>query len=142
LRIGVLGELAVAVREAFDLPAQRVVLAVLHLRPLIERYGQVRKLRPISPFPAVKEDLAIVVDEAVPAEQAEAVIREVGGRLLQGITLFDVYRGAPVPAGKKSLAYALTYQAPDRTLTDEEAARIRERIVHRLEQALDARLRG
>jgi phenylalanyl-tRNA synthetase beta chain len=142
LRIGVLGELAVAVREAFDLPAQRVVLAVLHLRPLIERYGQVRKLRPISPFPAVKEDLAIVVDEAVPAEQAEAVIREVGGRLLQGITLFDVYRGAPVPAGKKSLAYALTYQAPDRTLTDEEAARIRERIVHRLEQTLDARLRG
>ncbi len=142
LRIGVLGEVAAAVREAFDLPAQRVALARLHLRPLIERHGRIRKLQPVSPFPAVKEDLAVVVDEEVPGERVEAVIREAGGRLLQSVTLFDLYRGAPVPAGKKSLAYALTYQAPDRTLTDEEVARVRERIVRHLEQRLEARLRG
>ena len=141
IKLGILGEIDPTVREAFDLPAQRVALAELHLRPLIERFGRARRLRPISPFPAVKEDLAIVVDEAVPAEQVEAIIRDAGGRLLQEVKLFDVYMGMPIPAGRKSLAYALTYQAPDRTLTDEEVTHVRERIIRRLEQAVGAQLR-
>lgn len=139
--LGILGEVDPAVREAFDLPTQRVALAELHLRPLIERFGRARRLQPISPFPAVKEDLAVVVDEAVPAERVEAVIRDAGGRLLQEVRLFDVYTGAPIPAGRKSLAYALTYQASDRTLTDEEVAQVRERIIRHLEQIVGAQLR-
>jgi phenylalanyl-tRNA synthetase beta chain len=141
VRIGALGEINTAVREAFDLPAQRVALGVIYLRPLVERYGRVRALRPISPFPAVKEDLAIIVDAGVTSARAEAVIRQGGGRILQEVSLFDLYQGAPVPAGKKSLAYALTYQAPDRTLTDEEVTAVRERIVRRLQQELEAQLR-
>lgn len=142
IQLGTLGEIHPQVREAFDLPNQRICLAELRLRPLIERYGQIRILRPIPPYPAVKEDLAIVVDEDIPAEKVERVIREAGGQLLRDVSLFDVYRGAPVPPGKRSLAYALTYQAPDRTLTDEEVATVRERIIRRLERELGAQLRS
>ena len=140
--LGVFGELAAAVREAFDLPAQRVALGVLSLRPLIARAGRIRKLAPISPYPAVKEDLAFIVDRSVAADRVERLIREAGGRLLQNVLLFDVYQGPPVPSGKRSLAYALTYQALDRTLTDEDVTIVRERIVRRLNQAIGAELRA
>ncbi len=140
--LGVFGELAAAVREAFDLPAQRVALGALSLRPLIARAGRIRKLAPISPYPAVKEDLAFIVDRSVPADRVEKLIREAGGRLLQDVVLFDVYQGPPVPPGKRSLAYALTYQALDRTLTDEDVTTVRERIIRRLSQAIGAELRA
>jgi len=69
-------------------------------------------------------------------------IRTSGGRTVIDLRLFDVYRGEQVGAGKKSLAYSLTYQAADRTLTDSEVLQIRQRILRRLEQELGARLRG
>ena len=140
--LGVCGELAAAVREAFDLPEQRVALGALSLRPLIARAGRIRKLAPISPYPAVKEDLAFIVDRSVPADRVERLIREAGGRLLQNVILFDVYQGPPVPPGKRSLAYALTYQALDRTLTDDDVTAVRERIVRRLNQTIGAELRA
>lgn len=140
--LGAFGELAATVREAFDLPEQRVALGALSLRPLIARAGRIRKLAPISPYPAVKEDLAFIVDRSVPADRVEKLIREAGGRLLQNVLLFDVYQGPPVPPGKRSLAYALTYQALDRTLTDEDVTAVRERIVRRLNQAIGAELRA
>ena len=65
-----------------------------------------------------------------------------GGKMLADARLFDVYRDEKIGAGKKSLAYALTYQAPDRTLTDKEAAKIRNKIVRRLEHEIGAELRG
>jgi len=82
------------------------------------------------------EDLALIVDEAVPAEQVADEIRQAGGATLSSVRLFDVYRGDQVGSGKKSLAYGLTYQASDRTLTDQEAAQIRQRIVRRLDETL------
>ena len=84
----------------------------------------------------------MVVEEALPAEQVEAVIRQAGGSLVSEIRLFDLYRGEQIGPGRKSLAYALTYQASDRTLTDEEVAQVRGRIVRQLEEALGARLRS
>ena len=93
-------------------------------------------------FPAIREDIAVVVDEEVPAARVEAVIREAGGAMLRSTTLFDLYRGEQVGAGKKSLAYALTYQHDERTLTDDEAAKIRGRIVKKLRDAVGAELRG
>ena len=84
----------------------------------------------------------MVVDEDVPAAQVEAVIREAGGAMLRSTTLFDLYRGDQVGAGRKSLAYALTYQHDERTLTDDEAAKIRGRIVKKLRDALGAELEG
>ncbi len=69
------------------------------------------------------------------------IIREVGGAMLHDVRLFDVYRGAQIPEGKKSLAYALTYQALNRTLTDKEVNKLRARIQRRLQKELGAELR-
>jgi len=85
--------------------------------------------------------MALIVDSQVPAAQVAAELREAGGFLLQQVELFDVYEGRQIPAGKKSLAYHLTFQSPSKTLTDREIRRQRERILQRLEQRLGARLR-
>jgi phenylalanyl-tRNA synthetase beta chain len=96
----------------------------------------------VSAYPAVLQDLAVVLDEDVPAGTVQELIARTGGFLLKNVRLFDVYRGDPVPAGKKSLAYALTFQAPDKTLRDEIVARQVQRIVKELERELGAELRS
>ncbi len=93
-------------------------------------------------IPHVLEDLAVIVDEDVPAVRVLETILQGGGKLLKEARLFDVFRGGQIGAGKKSLAYSLTYQAADRTLTDKDAAQIRQRIIRRLEQELGARIRS
>jgi len=138
--LGILGEVHPQVAEAFDLVG-RVYLAELDLELLFEA-AEERLYRPLPRFPAVRMDLAVVVDEEVAAERVERLIRESGGALLEEVVLFDLYRGAPVPTGKKSLAYALTYRAPDRTLTNEEAQAVHERIMAALERELSAQVRG
>jgi phenylalanyl-tRNA synthetase beta chain len=140
--IGVLGEVHPAVRRAFDLPDGRAAVAELQLAPLAAAAGARHTMHPLSSFPAVKEDLAVLVDESVTAEQVETAIRQAGGSLLREVTLFDVYRGKQVPAGKKSLAYALTFQADDKTLKDADVEKVRRRIVARLSQTVGAELRG
>ena len=78
----------------------------------------------------------------VPADRIENLIRQTGGKLLAEVRLFDVFRSEQIGAGKKGLAYSLTYQAPDRTLNDQEASQLRGRIVRRLENELGAKLRS
>ena len=92
-------------------------------------------------FPPVLEDLALVVDESLPAERVAELIRQTGGKVVADVRLFDVYRGEKIGAGKKSLAYSLTYQAADKTLSDKDVAGIRAHILRRLEQELGAKLR-
>ena len=140
--VGLLGELHPTVRAAFDLPEQPVVMMELDLDALLAGWGTVHEMADISAQPAVYEDVAVIVDESVAAAQVEALIRQSGGKLLVDVRLFDLYRGGQVPAGKKSLAYALTFQAPDRTLTDEDTKKLRSKIVARLERELGATLRG
>jgi len=139
--VGILGEVHPLVREAFDIPEQRVGLAELDLDRLMELTRAVRAFRPPSRFPAVVQDIAVVVDEDVPAYEVRQVILRAGGELLRQAVLFDVYRGDPIPPGKKSLAYSLAYQAPDRTLTDEEVGRIRARILEALTREVGGTLR-
>jgi phenylalanyl-tRNA synthetase beta chain len=93
-------------------------------------------------YPAVLQDIAVVVDEGVPASEVQAVIVEAGGKLLRDVRLFDMYRGEQVGAGKKSLAYSLTFQADDRTLTEKDANKLRDKIVRRLNATLGATLRA
>ncbi len=92
-------------------------------------------------YPSLRQDLAVVVEEDVPAgdlvEAARAAVPE-----LREARVFDVYRGEPVPEGHKSVAIALSFQAPDRTLSDEDAAGMRERIVAALRDRFDAEIRG
>ena len=141
--IGILGELHPVVRRAFDLPAQgRVVAAELALAPLFAAYQREIPMQTISAYPAIKEDLAVIVDEAVRAEQVAEAITAAGGEMLTGLRLFDVYRGDQIGAGQKSLAYRVTYQAADRSLTDADAAKLRAKIVRRLEETISGRLRA
>lgn len=139
--VGVLGEVHPAVRRAFDLPDQRVAVAELQLTPFAATASVRAQMQPLSSFPAIKEDLAVVVDESVTAEQVESAIRQAGGSLLREVTLFDVYRGKQIPADKKSLAYSLTFQSMDKTLKDADVEKVRRRIVARLSQTLGAQLR-
>jgi phenylalanyl-tRNA synthetase beta chain len=142
VEIGVLGEIDPAVREAFGLPECRVAAAELDLEALVAQVPSSWFVEPISAYPAVLQDLAVVVDEDVPAAVVQDLIAETGGFLLKGVDLFDVYRGDPIPEGQKSLAYALSFQAPDKTLSDKIVSKQVERIVGRLKRELGAELRG
>jgi phenylalanyl-tRNA synthetase beta chain len=99
------------------------------------------EMQPVFAYPPVLEDLALVVDEEIPAGRVADLIQQAGGRIVTNITLFDVYRGEQIGKGKKSLAYSLTYQSSDKTLTDNDVAQLRQRIIRRLDQELGARLR-
>ncbi len=140
--IGVMGEIHPLVREAFGLPEQPVCALTCDLDGLLAPWGAAREMAPLSTHPPVYEDLAVVVDREVPAGRVRDCITQAGGPLLRSVALFDVYRGAQVGAGKKSLAYRLTYQAEDRTLTDEEVAEVRATIIQELGQELGATLRS
>jgi len=139
--LGVMGELHPLVRENYTLPPSPLAAADFDLQTLLSAIPLRFDVQAVPSFPPVLEDLAVVVDENTPAERVADVIREAGGKTVASIKLFDVYRGEQIDAGMKSLAYSLTYQASDRTLTDQEAAQIRQRIVRRLEQELGATLR-
>ncbi len=139
-RVGVFGELHPLVKERFDFGESAVIVAEFDLdalRNATPTYG----ITPVSEFPPVFEDIAIIVDESVAAERVESLIRQTGGMTVTHVRLFDVYRGEQAGAGKKSLAYSLTYQS-EKTMTDAEAAAIRTKIVKRLENELGAKLRS
>jgi phenylalanyl-tRNA synthetase beta chain len=137
--LGHVGEIHPRVAAAFELP--RGVLAFrLSLDALLRAARLVPQHRSIPRLPAVLRDLAVVLAEEVPAASVEALVRE--EPLVESVTPFDVYRGAPLPAGRKSLALAISYRAGDRTLTDAEADAAHARIVKRLAAKLGAELRG
>jgi phenylalanyl-tRNA synthetase beta chain len=139
--VGAFGELHPLVKEKYDLGDSPVLVAEFDLdalRTLNANY----EIKPVPEFPPILEDIAVIVDESVAASRVEALIRQTGGKNVTNVRLFDVYRGEQIGAGKKSLAYSLTYQAPDKTMTDAEAAAIRNKIVKRLEQEIGAKLRS
>ena len=139
--VGVFGELHPLVKEKYELGDSPVLVAEFDLdalRTLNPTYG----ITAVPEFPPVLEDIAVIVDESVAASRLEVLIRQTGGKSVTSVRLFDVYRGDQIGAGKKSLAYSLTYQAPDKTMTDAEAAAIRNKIVKRLEQEVGAKLRS
>jgi phenylalanyl-tRNA synthetase beta chain len=140
--LGFLGEIHPAVRRAFDLPAAAVCLAELDLEALFGASQPVAALSPVPRFPPALQDIAIVVDDTVSAAAISAAMRAAGGALLADVRLFDVYRGGQLPAGKKSMAFSLAFQAGDRTLTDAEVETAKARILEAVSQHLGGRLRG
>ena len=140
--IGTFGEVHPQVREAFDFPDQPVLAGEFDLEALAAAVSDVSAIADVPRFPAVSEDLALIVEDKVSAEQVLATIMAAGaGTALKTAQVFDVFKGEQIGSGKKSLAYRLKYQA-DRTLTDAEVAQIREQIVLRLREELNAVLRG
>jgi phenylalanyl-tRNA synthetase beta chain len=142
IELGVIGELNPLVREHYELPETPVLIGEFDLSAILNNVSESYDVEAVPAYPPALEDLAIIVDENLPAGRVEAVLRQAGGNALVGVQLFDVYRGEQIGTGKKSLAYSLTYQSPDHTLSDDEVVTIRQRIIRRLEKELDARLRS
>ena len=96
----------------------------------------------MSAFPALHQDIALIVDESTPAEEVRKVVEEGAGELLEAVELFDVFRGEQLGEDKKSLAFKLIFRADDRTLTDEEANEHRLAAAELVKQRLGAEMRA
>jgi phenylalanyl-tRNA synthetase beta chain len=140
--VGVVGELHPAVVENFDLSG-RPVYAQLDLRRLAEAGTRIAALRvrALPRFPASTRDLAVVVAEALAAGEVSSSLLREAPELLESVTLFDIYRGAPVPEGHKSLAFHLVYRDPAATLTDKRVDDAHARVAASAEQRFSAALR-
>ena len=139
-RVGIFGEAHPAVLENYDLP-YKAYLFEFDLGALSAAATFSKRFEPISIYPKVQRDLAIVLDADIPADKPLALIYATGGELVESARLFDVYVGEPVPAGKKSLAYTIAYHSTTETLTDKAVNRLHERVVARLNRELGAELR-
>ncbi|WP_069804474.1 phenylalanine--tRNA ligase subunit beta [Thermogemmatispora onikobensis] len=139
--VGFLGEVHPLVQQRYDLP-HRTYLGELDLETLYAAVPERLNYASISRHQELTRDLAVVVDQQVPARAVQEAIERHGGELLRTVALIDVYTGAPIPPGKKSLTYTLLYQAQDRTLTDAEANALQERIVAALHEEFGAALRS
>lgn len=140
--IGWVGEIHPLVADAFGAEPP-VVAFELDVAALVRACRPARDYVDVPTFPAVTVDQAFVVAEDVPHEKMVQVMTSAGGKLLESVALFDVYRDAErVGAGKKSMAYSLVYRAPDRTLTSEEVERAHGKLVSKVEKATGAEIRG
>jgi len=140
-RLARLGQVApkLAAAAGLERPAWA---AVLDFTAIADAVPSRRRFQPLPKYPAVKRDLAILVDRAAPHGEVEETIRRSGGRLLESVKLFDVFEGEQLGSDKKSLAYALEFRSPDRTLQDREVDEAVQDIVRALGSAVGATLRG
>ena len=141
-RVGCLGELAPQVMQAFGLKT-RCYYFQAGLEPVIAALAAARQqFAELPRFPAVKRDLALIVRQDVPCGALESAIRAAGGSELDGVRLFDLYQGPQVAPGHRSMAFALTFRSPQRTLTDDDVAAACDRIVAVLRQSAGAEVRA
>jgi phenylalanyl-tRNA synthetase beta chain len=139
--VGAVGEIDPAVLERFGV-TERVAWLEVDLDALLAKPHGERPYRLVSRYPSSDIDLAFEVDDTTAAEEIARAIESSAGDLLASLDLFDVFRGGPVADGRRSLAYNLRLQARDRTLTDEDVAAVRQRIIDDVERTLPAKLRG
>ena len=140
--LGWLGEIHPQAAHAFEANTP-VVAFELDFDSLVKASRAARDYHDIPVFPAVAMDVAFVVDEEVTHERLVQCMTSAGGKLLESVELFDVYRDEQrVGKGKKSMAYALTYRAPDRTLTSKEAEKTHDRLTAKVKATTNAQVRG
>lgn len=138
--IGIMGQIHPAVGENYDLSGE-IYTAELDMRAMMSSVSPEPTYKPLPRFPAMTRDIAVVCDEKVTAAQLLEAMYAAGGEYLETCRLFDVYTGAGIPEGKRSLAFSLTIRAQDQTLTDEHADEIVKRILSNLENVFGAVLR-
>ena len=137
--LGHAGELHPQVLEALNLPARTCAMELdISAMPLEEKFPA----PVLSSFPALHQDIALVVDEDVPAERVRAIVEEGAGELIESVELFDIFRGEQLGDGKKSLAFQLLFRAADRTLTDDEVNEHRMAAAELAMQRLGAEMRA
>lgn len=138
--IGYFGELHPTVAGSFSVPEATYVLE-LQIAPLVEAATSVPQYRHLPKFPSMSRDIAVVVPKEVTNAELEAVIRSYAGELLRDVRVFDIYTGKQVAEGCKSMAFSLTYQADDRTLTDAEVDASIKKVISEVGEAYKAKLR-
>ncbi len=132
--LGTFGEVHPDTAERYDLGA-RTYVAELSLQPLFDAMEKKRTLyKPLPRFPAVERDLALLCDEELPVAEIQKIIAKAGGKLLETVALFDVYQGAQIAAGKKSVAFSLYFRSAEATLTDNDINPLLEKIFARLQE--------
>ncbi len=140
LPLGEMGQLSPVLAKKHDL-RDAVFLAELSLDQLLARRNSAKAFKPLPQFPAIRRDVAMLVPEATTHDAVLQTVRKAKPANLEGVELFDVFRGKNVPAGQKSLAYAFTYRSPERTLTDAEVNAAHVRIVEAFKAQLKATVR-
>ncbi len=138
--LGIMGELHPDLKEVFDL-TQQVFIFEMNFSILQELAEEKRLFHPLPRYPAVVRDLSFMVDEKILAGDLRQTIQEGGQGLIKEVKLFDLYRGKPVPPGKKSLAFRIKYQHNERTLTDEEVNHLHQKIIALLKEKYAGELR-
>ncbi len=140
--IGEMGAIHPDTQKAFDVP-QKAYVAEINIAGMCAHMETAKTYKPLPRYPVVPRDIAVVVDESVTCVQVAKVIMEADVRvILENVELFDVYRGAGIPEGKKSMAYSYTLRAEDRTLTDEDITFAMNALIKALKVGLDADLRA
>lgn len=139
-KAGVLGAIHPDVSENYGVDVECYV-AELDLDFLFEAATVVKSYKPLPKFPAVTRDIALLCDDSILVQEIEETIRKAGGNLVEKVQLFDIYKGAQIPDGKKSIAYAIAYRDEKKTLEDKDITKIHNRILQALEHKLGAVLR-
>lgn len=139
--IGTFGELHPDVLENYDLN-QRVYVAEIDIDLVFKNLNNSKVYNPLPKYPATTRDIALLVKDEVFVKQIEDIIKANGSDILESYQLFDVYKGAQIEEGHKSIAYSITYRSKDKTLTDEDVAKVHDKIVIELSEKLNANLRS
>lgn len=139
--IGTFGELHPDVIENYNL-GQRVYVAEINVDLVFENLNLIKRYIPLPKYPSTSRDIALIVKDEVFVKQIEDIIKANGGGLVESYKLFDVYKGAQIEEGHKSIAYSITYRSAEKTLTDEDVAVVHEKILSELSEKLNANLRS
>ena len=139
--IGIMGEIHPDVAEKYGMKGERIYCCEIMFGALQRHADTEIVYTPLPKYPSTARDIALLVDEDMEVGRIEKVIKEFGGKILETVRLFDVYRGQQVEAGKKSVAFSLVYRDKDKTLTDEEVTEVHSKVLDALKDKLNAVLR-
>ena len=138
--VGIIGEVHPEVANNYGI-SEATYVAELNMDILYEAADLDKKYKALPKFPAVTRDIAMLVEDGILVQQIEDIIKKQGGKIVEKIKLFDVYKGKQIPEGKKSIAYSITYRKEDKTLTDVEVSKIHQKVLRSLEYGLGAEFR-
>lgn len=139
--LGIMGEIHPDVAENYGMDGMRIYCCEMMFDSIIRHADTEIVFSPLPKYPSTSRDIALLVEEDMEVGKIEAVIKANGGRILESVKLFDVYRGKQVEEGKKSVAFTLTYRDKDKTLTDEDVAEVHNKVLEALKEKLNAVLR-
>ena len=139
--IGIMGEIHPDVAEKYGMKGERIYCCEIMFGALQRHADTEIVYTPLPKYPSTARDIALLVDEDMEVGRIEKVIKEFGGKILETVRLFDVYRGQQVEDGKKSVAFSLVYRDKDKTLTDEEVTEVHSKVLDALKDKLNAVLR-